>query len=349
MLERTRTKVRKAVSLALAAVMCAGMVPATAADVSAANYAVHTVKDLIATAHEQESGDALLIVNTQNYSVKINNNDFVMRKTQEDKNRTNVTLSRDKVPVKGNESKTWQNVCQIKYEKVGYLPDGRWVDLTYNLDKITLVGTVAENYHSDGSYIQVCAATTRGAQSGVGWYTASDESLSVRAPYCSDHQWSVKVTASDGSSIGSIKMPLLFKDLDVVTTGAYGEPQTEGVTLISGFAPDTWVQNECKLKISDGGSKYDATTGSSETDDPANMFLALATSTSLKLGWRGQSCRTYITPVSATGTYATIDKSVSRSEAALGDRITYTIPVTFGPTNEVNKKKSAALRYSAYG
>ena len=52
MLERTRTKVRKAVSLALAAVMCAGMVPATAADVSAANYAVHTVKDLIATAHE---------------------------------------------------------------------------------------------------------------------------------------------------------------------------------------------------------------------------------------------------------------------------------------------------------
>ena len=344
MLERTRTKVRKAVSLALAAVMCAGMVPATAADVSAANYAVHTVKDLIATAHEQESGDALLIVNTQNYSVKINNNDFVMRKTQEDKNRTNVTLSRDKVPVKGNESKTWQNVCQIKYEKVGYLPDGRWVDLTYNLDKITLVGTVAENYHSDGSYIQVCAATTRGAQSGVGWYTASDESLSVRAPYCSDHQWSVKVTASDGSSIGSIKMPLLFKDLDVVTTGAYGEPQTEGVTLISGFAPDTWVQNECKLKISDGGSKYDATAAaSSETDNPENMFLALATSTSLKLGWRGQSCRTYITPVSATGTYATIDKSVSRSEAALGDRITYTIPVTFGPTNEVNKKKSAAV------
>ena len=86
-----------------------------------------------------------------------------MRKTQEDKNRTNVTLSRDKVPVKGNESKTWQNVCQIKYEKVGYLPDGRWVDLTYNLDKITLVGTVAENYHSDGSYIQVCAATIWGA------------------------------------------------------------------------------------------------------------------------------------------------------------------------------------------
>ena len=343
MLERTRIKVRKAVSLALAAVMCAGMVPSAATDVSAANYSVHTVKDLIATAHEQESSDALLIVNTRNYSVTVNNKDFMLTKTPEEKTRTNISLSRDKVPVKEDETKTWQNVCQIKYEKVGYLPDGRWVDLTYNLDRITLTGTVGNDYNSAGSYLQVCAATIRGAQSGLSWYSASDESVGARTPYASDHQWSVKVTASDGSRIESVKMPLLFKDIDVVNENNSGAAQTEGITLISGFASDTWVQNGSKLKITDGGARYDATAGSSETDDPANMFLTLANSTSLKLGWRGQTCRTYITPISATGTYAAIDKTVNRSEANLGDRISYTIPVTFGPTNEVNEKKSAKV------
>ena len=343
MLEKAKRKVKKAVSMALAAVMCTGMIPATAADVSAANYSVHTVNDLTATANEQESSDALLIVNTRNYSVTVNNKDFVMMKTLEEKTRTNIVLSRDKIPVKEDETKTWQNVCQIKYEKVGYLPDGRWVDLTYTLDKLTLTGTVRYDYNSEGSYMQVCAATVNGAQSGVGWYNASDESLDARTPYAADHQWSVKVTASDGGSIGSIKMPLLFKDIDIVSTNNSGDVQTEGITLISGFASDTWVQNGSKLKVTDGGAKYDATAGGSETDDPANMFLVLANSTSLKLGWRGQSCRTYITPISATGTYATIDKSVNKSEANLGDRITYTIPVTFGPTNEVNQKKSALV------
>ena len=274
MLERTRIKVRKAVSLALAAVMCAGMVPSAATDVSAANYSVHTVKDLIATAHEQESSDALLIVNTRNYSVTVNNKDFMLTKTPEEKTRTNISLSRDKVPVKEDETKTWQNVCQIKYEKVGYLPDGRWVDLTYNLDRITLTGTVGNDYNSAGSYLQVCAATIRGAQSGLSWYSTSDESVGARTPYASDHQWSVKVTASDGSRIESVKMPLLFKDIDVVNENNSGDAQTEGITLISGFASDTWVQNGSKLKITDGGARYDATAGSSETDDPA-IYLAI--------------------------------------------------------------------------
>lgn len=333
---------KRIAACAMAGLMAVGgIVPSLAVSTMAATYNSSSVPALDEYSRQLEDDAAALISNLSNFSLTLNNKDFITHTGVTHGSATIMALlPRDKIPVKDGESKIFNDICTIKYKDAGYLPDGTIFDITYNLDSIIVDGTsVADSYPEGCDYLEIAAATSRGALSGCHWETTSN-----LTPYVHDAVWTVNITDKKGDPIPDIKLPMLIKDLDIAIDRqeAVGKTYREGITLVSGFDSDTYVQRQSYLQISEGSSRYEATQ-ETDTDDMHSAVLAVVNKSTFRLKWQGCICDTYITPKSAFGSYVEIDKTVQEDKVELGDMIHFTVTGDFSYTDEYSARKGVVM------
>ena len=316
----------------------AGMLPT---EVSAASYSVHTSADLTNTANQQEADNAALIGNLSTFRVDLTNGNFIVGEepwAAGQNVRKTVMIPVSKIPQSATETKTFEDVCKIRYTDAGRLPDGTKFDLEYTLKKVTLKG-ITNTYNSELQYLEVAAGSVDGVLSGCYAHKNDYSIFSAITPY-GKNEWTVKVIPKNGSIEGAFKLPQLFQDIDIVTSNT-NPPYAESLELVSGFGSNTWVQSGTTLEISNSGSRYTATVAGVNvpSNDPSVAFLAIANNTEFKLNWYGLGCRTYITPKSALGVYSSVTKSVKEKLVNIGSAVHYSIVADTSYTNELTKRK----------
>ena len=333
--KNTKKMLKNILSVFMAVLLCLGAFPISAVNVLAASYNVHVSNDLEATANTQESNDAALIGNLSKFKVYITNGNFVFGQGSWP---NSVMLPVNKLPQSSSEKKVYEDVCKIRYTDAGRLPDGRKFDIEYTLKKVTLQGIV-NNYNSNLNYLEVATGTAKGVVSASYAFDSEFKGFSAITPY-GKNEWSVRIIARDGESIDYIKLPQLFRDIDIVATNV--DPnRAESLELVSGFESNTWVQNGTQLEVSNNGSRYTATKGgiNTPTDDPSVAFLAIVNSTNYKMNWYGTGCRTYISPMSALGVYSSVTKDVKEKIVNVGSSVHYSILADTSYTNELTRRK----------
>ena len=227
--------------------------------------------------------------------------------------------------------RTWEDPARVSFAGAGYTSEGRSVDVTYFLDRISL--KAGPHTESEGKNVVQAAFTGEGELFLSGF---AFKGLEAGGIYAEDSV-TMEVTYSDtGEPVENMVSLQCFKDIDVVSGSLPGA--VEAIRFDQGYSGRSYVMEGTWLSTSDG-TWFRATRATDEAAEEVlySTVYSVVSGPSCSFSWTGGNCATSITTLSG-GSYPPVReefpvKTADRETAGPGDRVTYEIRMDFPYTD----------------
>ena len=348
---RAGKKIKSFLAILLTFIMIIGAFPITA---MAASYTVNRVSNLNALSKtivlNQGAYEPLFISRLRNPQIKITNSDF--KTGPRGAAGTSVYLTKDKAPTSG--TKSFSNVFTVTYKDVGYTPSTAHIDLKVTMTNLDIVRPTSDWFNLLPETTRFGVATIEDdaiSAGSVAMDNSNENTAGYSAPYMRS-TWKFELTdAETGKVLDNVQSNQVWKDLDVTHRDSSGNVGSrEGVTLLDGWSPNTYLTNESDVKVSNDNATYQANKNdvegysTYETDQKA-WVMAVANKGTYTFIWTGAGCGTVIQKVSDASYDQGSDpvKSVNVGYIKDDEVATYTITKNFASVPAERAAKSTTV------